>query len=388
MLASRLPMRLRLHMALLTLSFALPLVGCGEKDDAPPPALSARWEQPGQYPVGHAVFSLEDGARERTLLVHVWYPAEEGSESAAEALSIEQLIPEGEDRETLATLVAAAPEACTRRATRSIADAPPSGTSPFPLVTFSHCHGCLGLSSFGIAERLASHGFAVVAPDHTGDTLFESLRGTKAPLDGDFLAVRSGDVRFVLDTLLDAESPLVPAPLRGRFDPERVGAFGHSYGAATTGLVLQEDARTKAGLAIAAPMQSPVLRGPDMAKIDRPVAFLLAREDNSIAEIGNSLIRSNFQAAKQAAWLFEIADAGHWSFSDICALTDSFRAGCGEGNRQQDGDAFTYLDNEVARGIGASYVTAFMAAELRGEMEARDYLREARPEAFVTTDSR
>lgn len=373
-------------MAIRRCVFALPLtvLACGADSD-PPGKTSAPWEEPGPRAVGHAVLSFEDTARERKLDVHLWYPAGAHVDDQMQSMAVSALVPEGEARDTLASLVAEANDTCTRRVTGPLShESAIAEAEPFPLVVFSHCHGCLGIFSFGIAERLASHGFVVAAPDHAGDTLFESLEGTSAPLHGDFLAVRAGDIRFVMDTLLDAESMKVPAPFRGRFDAERVGIFGHSYGGATTGLVLQDDPRPKAGMSIAAPMESPLLRGPKMANIDRPVAFLLAREDNSIGEIGNAVIRSNFEAARRSAWLVEVADAGHWSFSDLCAVTEKFRAGCGEGKRQTGGEPFTYLDNARARDIGAAYVTAFMAAELTGNMEARDYLGRGHPEAIVT----
>lgn len=373
-------------MAIRRCVFAVPLavLACGTDAD-PPGKASAPWEARGSHAVGHAVLSFEDTDRERKLDVHLWYPAEPHAEEQMQGRAVSTLIPEGEARDTLESLVAEANGTCTRQVTGPLSHGSAiAGTEPFPLVVFSHCHGCLGIFSFGIAERLASHGFVVAAPDHAGDNLFESLEGTSAPLHGDFLAIRARDIRFVMDTLLDAESNEVPAPFRGRFDAERVGVFGHSYGGATTGLVLQDDPRAKAGISIAAPMESPLLRGPKMANIDRPVAFLLAREDNSIGDIGNAVIRSNFEAARRSAWLIEVADAGHWSFSDLCAVTEKFRAGCGEGKRQTGGEAFAYLDNDRARDIGAAYVTAFMAAELTGDMEARDYLGGSHPDGVVT----
>lgn len=366
------------------LAFALSPLACSA-DDEPAKAAVPAWEQSGPHAIGHTVFSLEDAQRTRQLTVHLWYPAEAANTDTDAGVPITELLPEGKDRDTLAGLVAKAPVECTRRVTSSMSDADPWQTkAKFPLVVFSHCHGCTAFSSFSIAERLASHGFAVAAPDHAGDTLFDSLEGTSAPLDGEFLAVRAGDVRFVIDTLLDTESTAVPAPYRGRFDADQIGVFGHSYGAATTGLVLQEDPRVKAGFAIAAPMESPLLPGPEMKKISRPTAFLLAEEDNSITVIGNGFIRSNFEAAPGSSWLFEVKDAGHWSFSDICGLTSSLAAGCGQGYRQLGREEFTYLDNGSARDIGGAYVTAFMTSELLGNSEARDYLGGSRPEGLVT----
>jgi predicted dienelactone hydrolase len=377
----------------LALALGFSSAACGSGDSAPsdgaPSVTPANaWEQAGPHPVGHAVFPLTDATTQRTLLVEVWYPADAAAREAADrGVPTEDMIPPGADHDTMAGLVASAPEGCTRKTTRSAADATPAA-GPWPLVVFSHCKGCLRLSSFSVAERLASLGFAVAAPDHQGDTLFDTLRGTSAPLDGAFLATRAGDVRFVLDTLLDAQASAVPAAIRGSFDASRVGMMGHSYGGATTGLVAQDDPRVLAGLSFAAPMENPLTPGAKMASIDKPVAFWLAVEDNSITKIGNDLIESNFGAAKKDAWLWKVADAGHWSVSDICGIVKGFSPGCGPGNRQSGGEDFTYLANDAARGLAASYAAAFFSAELLGDAAARAWLATGPAGSPVTASKR
>ena len=47
-----------------------------------------------------------------------------------------------------------------------------------PLVVLSHCHECVRFGPARIAERLASHGFIVAAPDRVGATAFEGEDGT------------------------------------------------------------------------------------------------------------------------------------------------------------------------------------------------------------------
>jgi predicted dienelactone hydrolase len=254
------------------------------------------------------------------------------------------------------------------------------------VLVFSHCHTCTRFSSFTIAERLASHGFVVAAPDHAGNTLFDDHLG----LTVDTLLLRAGDVRFVLTALLADDAPAaLPAGLHGALDASRAGVFGHSFGGVTTGQVLQDDARFRAGAAIAAPFENPLLPGVFMARIAQPVLFLVAREDNSIAEIGNQFIRMNFDAAPAPIWKVEVTDAGHWSFSDLCHLGDSFTPGCGDGVRQTvPGEPFTYLPIDTGRAIGSAYVTAFFAAALQGEEAGRAYLAGAHPADVVSVASR
>ena len=65
-----------------------------------------------------------------------------------------------------------------------------------------------------------------------------------------------------------------------------------------------------AAFALAAPMENPLLPGVDVAMITEPLGFLVAREDNSITELGNNLIRSNFTEAAHAAGF---ADQPHFA---------------------------------------------------------------------------
>ncbi|MCB9569092.1 MAG: hypothetical protein H6710_18075 [Myxococcales bacterium] len=345
---------------------------------------------PGPHPVGNRRFTLPSG--DRTLLVEVWYPADASAKAAADAgRPIADFVPAGPDRDAFEGLLGAlspAGKIGTRLQTRSAEDAALAAGGPWPLLVFSHCHNCLRFSAFSLAEHLASHGFVVAAPDHTGNTLFDELAGMSADLSDEFLVIRRGDLQALLDALL-GDAPEVPAELHGALDPARVGAFGHSYGAATVGRLLQDDPRPLAGLPLAAPVQNPIFPGTMIAAIDRPMLFVLAEEDNSISIIGNNLIRQNFKDAAPPSWLVEVRDAGHWNFSDICGLTDAFAAGCGDGERMAaPHDPFTYLDIDVARGLASAYALAFFDLHLRGNAAAADYLATPEPAEWVTVSVR
>ncbi len=365
------------------------LTGCGGDDDAPassPPA----WEQDGPYPVGSTTIVLEDTARGRSLRVEIWYPAAASARaSAKEGEPVEMLVPPGAERDTYAQLLEAAPLECPTRRTHSARDAEPASADSFPLVVFSHCHNCLRFSGLSIAQRLASHGIAVAAPDHQDNTLFDELDGTAVSLSKEFLQIRGADVRFVIDSLLDASDTSVPDFLRGHFDASRVGVLGHSFGGVTTGLVLQDDPRPLAGMSIAAPVQNPLLPGVTVASIHKPLLFLLAQEDNSITELGNNLIRDNFADGNPPLIKLEVEDAGHWSFSDMCGLTDAFAPGCGEGTRQTaPGESFSYLPVATGLSIASSTAAAFFAAELLGDSAGLDYLAKPQPADVVSVELR
>lgn len=349
------------------------------------------YTEPGPHPVGNTRFILANG--DRDLLVELWYPADAAAaDAAAKGHPIAEFVPAGPDRDTLDGLLAALSPAGligTRLQTASAQDAAPAPGAPFPTVAFSHCFNCVRFSTFSVAERLASHGFIVAAPDHTGGTLFDEVKGMSAPLGEDFLAVRAADISAVLDAVLDPRSAVVPEPLRGLADPTRVGMYGHSYGAATAGRVAQDDPRVLATMPIAAPVENPFFPNTHVADIHVPMLSVLAEEDNSIGSLGNNLIESNFAAENPPARLVRVTDAGHWGFTDICGLTMGFSAGCGEGERQTaPGEQFTYLDVAIARGIASAYALAFFDLHLRGNQAAAAYLDAPDPAAFVAVESR
>jgi dienelactone hydrolase len=251
---------------------------------------------------------------------------------------------------------------------RAAIDAAPAAGA-FPLVLFSHCHNCTRLSNATTAARLASHGFVVLAVDHADNTLWDHLAGHDADLDSAFLEIRAADVRFVLDRVAAGETPVA-----GTADLARVGVFGHSFGAVTAGRVAQLDDRIRAAAALCAPMENPLIQGVMLAEVEQPLLFVVAQEDNSITELGNLLVRTNFRDAPGPAWKLEVADAGHWSVSDLDGLVDIFAPGCGDGIRQTDGAPFSYLDPPTGRALAAAYVTAFFRATLTDDAGARAYL--------------
>lgn len=354
--------------------------GGGGPDAGVAPDLAV--ETAGPYPVGTVDVVLADAARSRDLHTQAWFPAEASAAAAATTGFAYAEFETEPNRTTYADLLATAAPTCATRTAHAARGAAPAAGS-FPLIVVSHCHECTRFSTATVAERLASHGFVVVAVEHTGNTLWNKQAGDGLPLDTTTLATRVADVELALDAALGATSTLPPAVVAA-IDRERVGVMGHSFGAVTAGMVAQADARVDAALALAAPMENPLLPGVTVAAIAKPLGFLLAVEDNSITELGNNLIRGNYDKATAGAWRGEVADAGHWSVSDLVGLVDGFAPGCGAGTRQTDGQPFTYLDAATGRAITAAYATAFFDAYLKGQAGALAYLDAARPSPTVT----
>lgn len=346
---------------------------------------------PGPFVVANTRFVLPAG--ERALQVEVWYPADAAAAAdAAKGHPIAEFVAEGPDRvafEDLLAKLSPAGQIGTRLQTSSAFDGPLAAGGPWPLLVFSHCHSCIRFSAFSVAEHLASHGFIVAAPDHAGNTLFDELAGNSAAIGEDFLKIRRADLGVVLDAMLDPQGAAVPASLRGQSDPARVGALGHSFGAATVGRLAQEDPRVRAAMPIAAPIENPFFPGNKIADIHVPLLSILAEEDNSIGALGNNLIASNFKSANPPIRLVRVRDAGHWNFSDICGLVDGFSPGCGEGVRQTvANEPFTYLDIDIGRGIARAYAVAFFDRYLRDAPDAAAYLDALDPADVVTVEIR
>jgi dienelactone hydrolase len=385
-------LRIALPAAFSLASLAL-LAGCGadspDPGKDPPPVTPPNYEAAGPYAVGNATIAIDDAARNRHLRVEIWYPAAESARATAEkGFPVAEFADPGAERVKLAQLIAAAPDPGTSRIAHSARGAAAASADKWPVVAFSHCFNGTRFSTLSIAERLASHGIAVVAPDHTGGTLADQLAGTAAALDVKFLETRAKDIEIILDRLLDSTAAELPAELRGHFDPARVGVFGHSFGGVTAGLVLTQDPRPIAGLALAVPMENPLLPGVTVATLKVPLFFLRAAEDNSIGAAGDFVIDENFKDATSPVWKANVADAGHWSFTDICGIVPDFHAGCGMGERQTNGAAFEYLDIKIGRGIAQAYTTAFFAAKLTGAAAGETYLGGSRPEGIVTVTHR
>ncbi len=335
---------------------ALSLGACGGPAVTPDRSVEAL----GTYAVATSRLEL---AGAQPLEVQAWYPTEASpTEIAISSLEAEP------HRAAYADLLAKASNCPTRTLSVAVDGAPAAGA--FPVVLFSHCHSCTRLSNASVALRLASHGFVVLAVDHVGDTLWDQLAGTPGSLDSEMLERRVDQLERAID---------VPSPLLASADFTRMGVLGHSFGGVTAGRIAQLDTRIQAAASLAAPMENPLIPGVTLAELTQPLMFLVAVEDNSITEFGNRFIRDNYDDAPGVAWKLEVADAGHWSVSDLVGLVDLFAPGCGEGTRQTDDTAFTYLDPATGRSVTAAYVTAFFRATLQDDAGARAYLSTSAP---------
>lgn len=159
----------------------------------------------GPYNVGYRTSSLtykaKPNERERTLEVVVWYPSLQKQGRKARYLKV-----------------------LTRDAIIENATIAPEGK--FPVMVFSHGNGSLAEQSYYMTEYFTSHGWIVVAPYHTNNT----VRDNEGSINYRSALDRPQDISAVIDWL---QATPAEDPLAGRFTDDIV-LSGHSFGGYTT----------------------------------------------------------------------------------------------------------------------------------------------------------
>ncbi|MEM7556002.1 MAG: alpha/beta fold hydrolase, partial [Cyanobacteria bacterium P01_A01_bin.84] len=111
----------------------------------------------------------------------------------------------------------------------------PNIQTPVPTIVISHGLGSDSTNFRYLATRLASHGFAVVVPNHPGS----DTRKLRSLLDGSASELvtpeefyhRPLDIKYVLDHLEELNEK--KSPYTNRLNLQQVGVFGHSFGGYT-----------------------------------------------------------------------------------------------------------------------------------------------------------
>lgn len=285
---------LRRAMAVAVAGLALLGNAAGATVAAPPPpepVVSIALPAPtGPSAVGVTEWHLTDPARTdpwtgavREVLVQIWYPAD--SDSGGEPAP---WMPPGGRAEQDDFLAQLGVEAGTwsLAPSHSRSDVPARQGGGIPVVLNSPGMGDATGWSTAQAEDLASHGYAVVALNHTHEAYsvrFPDGRTaeTWVPLDSPqevlrdlLLPTRVTDTRFVLDQLTAAatgqHAAALPDGLAENLDLSRVAMFGHSLGGSTTIGALHADPRIRTGVNLDGPVLGPAAE----AGIAQPLLML------------------------------------------------------------------------------------------------------------------
>jgi predicted dienelactone hydrolase len=340
--------------------------------------------EPGAYEVGYRelpiTYEAAASGDDRELLLRVWYPAapDSGADPARYQLS------NGTINIDLAAGIAL--------------DAPPANEEGgFPFAVYSHGNGGEGLLAYPYGELMASHGWIVVGPNHTGNTAFDFLE-TPDPLTRSALD-RPNDITAVIDAF---QSGLSGDDLAGKADTSGVFVFGHSFGgytafaaggadvdfdAANEGCegsmsddceVLAEpgvEAAYRAGFGdprvVALAAQAPALisiADGELAELGIPTMLMTGRLDETTPQ----------ETAAEPAWAgiddpddlwVEMPLGAHYSFITICYDLDPGVLALFRPDAGQDGCGPEFIDAEEAVPVLSAYVLAFGRRHVLGETE-------------------
>ena len=275
-------------------------------------------------PIGTTALRLVDhsrpdpfakGRRDRELMVQFWYPAERTGPRRAyylphgTASAVEQFT--GLRHGTLHALRA--------HATAAV----PVARGPHPVILFDPGAGIpRGLYTL-LVEDLAARGYIVAALDHPHEAIAVEFPGGRlVPASFEVtprtakkaLAVRVADIRFVLARLavLNARGTF-----RGQFDLRRIGIVGHSLGGAAAAAAMLVDTRLQAGVDLDGSVSGPVVQ----IGLRRP--FMLVNASGSFRR--DPSLRALWTHLKGPRVNLELARSGHYTFSDLVALTPQLK---------------------------------------------------------------
>jgi len=318
----------------------------------------------GPHNVGHSTMTIvltgSTGER-RPVDIHLWYPADGGSHAAASPTVYRSrlfgipLIPGTYDASSFEVRSSVAREgpAFDERGPR------------FPLLIWSHGAGGDAINYVYQEEALASHGYIVASPQHTGnggdDALVDALNlaaghvvlpcldNLPGPCAGDSFAKNIRDRVRDVSALIN-EFTTSP-PFGDRVDLERIGLVGQSRGAVTTiaaiagssTLGIAREPRIKAAftMALGAEAYSPA----DLAGVSVPVLMMAGGSDEGTPP---ATVRQVFDRLINTSRMFVVAsNAEHRSFnSAYCTILQA--AG---GVRVANPHAF--LEEETVRRLAA-----------------------------------
>lgn len=358
-------------------------------EDLPDPAKA------GPYRVGVTTMLLVDHSRTdvathggpRSLLTEIWYPATDDTRNLPPNKLIDFYANGHPAAAAVMKLAFNADLAASNEVFQnfSVRDAR-IRDGVYPLLLFSHGNGGMRSQNVFWCEHLASHGYIVMAPDHTGNCLITFVDGEPVMFndseDGRAIAAenRPKDLSFLIDCM-DRMNKGNDSRFFGKVDLDSIGVAGHSFGGFAATAVADQDPRVKA----IAPMAG-VAR--TRTRYDCPALVLVATEDDTIGLEGNDRVRAYYEESTGPRYLVEFVNGGHYSFTEMYQFNPAFGDGVGSGERITNGDPIHYVPMETAFKLTNAYTTAFFGRYLKGQSGYDEFLdRNHDPEELLTKSS-
>ncbi|MCX5757722.1 MAG: dienelactone hydrolase family protein, partial [Candidatus Hydrogenedentes bacterium] len=333
-----------------------------DESAAPDPAKA------GPYPVGVTTMQFTDHDRidtltkkPRSLLTEIWYPATDDSKDLPKNRFLDFFL-RGTDA-ALPILMQVAFNFDVKQLEETfhnfaVRDARIRDGS-FPLVLFSHGNGGLRFQNAFLCEHLASHGYIVAAPDHTGNAAVTYVDGQMVAFneaDREQAAKdRPVDIRFLIDTFQRLSSG-ADSRFLARIDMNRVAVCGHSFGGYTSTWLADTEPRVRAIIPMAGVAK-------ERTNFTCPAMIMLATEDKTMKLEGNDRIRKYYDDSKGPRYFVEFKNA---------------KEGIGTCKRIAAGEPVTYTPMDVMFPLINGYATAFLGKYLKGLDSYDAYLKENR----------
>jgi dienelactone hydrolase len=241
----------------------------------------------------------------------------------------------------------------------------PVADGKFPLIIFSHGNGGFRMQNVFWCEHLASHGYIVVAPDHTGNSAATIINGLLVPYNNDRIQAakdRPLDVSFLIDQM-DIWNKGGDSRFAKKLDMDKIGVGGHSFGGFTSTWVAEIDDRVDAIVPMAG--AAPDIKTPNHT----PLMVIMATEDDTIGLRGNEVIRNYYETSTGPKYFIEFMDGGHYSFTEMFQYRPNFGDGIGTGKRITKEEDVTFTPKEIIYQFTNGYSLAFLNKHVKGDTD-------------------
>ncbi len=330
-------------------------------------------EKPGPYAVGVTTMLFVDHSRTdpltngpRSLMTEIWYPATDNTRGLPKNRLLDFFNKNKSPEFSVLLQVAFGVDivaADARFQNMAVRDAR-IRDGVYPLLLFSHGNGGLRMQGAFWCEHMASHGYVVMSPDHTGNCAVTFIDGKMVVFENSdegrkrSSADRPKDLSFLIDSM-DRMNKGGDSRFFGRVDLEHIGAAGHSFGGFTCTWITNQEPRVRA----VAPMAGAAT---ERTNYECPVMLLIAAEDDTLGADKVAYLRRYYDESKGPHYSVEFKNAGHYSFTEMYQLKPDFGDGVGQGKRLINGEPITYLPKEMAYKMTNGYTTAFFGKYLKG----------------------